>query len=442
MLRHGFAFAQWGEGLSKYTDQRATTVGDYLSDSEDSFLKHSFLFDQSPELNSTVLAGFAAPIALLEPLTATAVLSIGRAHTGIPFHSHQASWLQLLNGSKHWFLLPPAENFAVSGGSASAFLLQSPPAWPSSALADYRASGKKLLECTQAPGEVLWLPAYWWHSTVALQSTVAVGGQAGMQAEVQELKQQLLAIVDGEAAASLDATSTARHNMSASLATLPVVPNQMVKLAMMLFGYANSKGGAARKKGKTKRKTAAVAAGQAGGSNGLDHQARVSGLELLRKASTAAPLQFQLACARIGALWQMNRCQQAVGVLETLLRDLLQLSTGGGAAIISSQDAAVVARIALRPLGVSSDEAAAAAAGELLRGIEAGHQRGGGGRKPRRPPPPRPPHPRATQKAPEMSPTLTGTQTSNRHARRPPPSLLSPPEPHVRFVGVYNMPCR
>jgi len=100
------------------------------------------------------------------------VFSLGEGHAGLPFHSHGAAWLGVVHGRKHWFLYPPG------AFSPSDRAMTSPLAgvkdWTSKV---YPKLAAKPIECTQQPGEVLFVPTAWLHATLNLGETVAVGGQ-------------------------------------------------------------------------------------------------------------------------------------------------------------------------------------------------------------------------------------------------------------------------
>lgn len=101
---------------------------------------------------------------LLEEVHGAPVFSAGRVNTGIGFHRHNEAWLAQLRGRKAWFLLPPS--------SPRPAVL--PPWW----YLDARPHGLRF--CVLEPGEVLFLPANWWHATWNLEEfTVAVGWEGG-----------------------------------------------------------------------------------------------------------------------------------------------------------------------------------------------------------------------------------------------------------------------
>ncbi|CAE8709955.1 unnamed protein product, partial [Polarella glacialis] len=86
---------------------------------------------------------------LLSDVHGKPLFSAGRRHTGIGFHRHNESWLAQLHGRKVWFLVPEG--------------LDRPPALPPWWYLRERPQG--MLTCILEPGEVLFVPGGWWHST-------------------------------------------------------------------------------------------------------------------------------------------------------------------------------------------------------------------------------------------------------------------------------------
>ena len=87
-------------------------------------------------------------------------------------HTHAPSWLYLATGLKLWFLSPyeqappaevqwslPLDSWLQAGSNSSALENWAP------------------LVCMQRPGDVLVLPAFWYHATASLGATLAVGRQ-------------------------------------------------------------------------------------------------------------------------------------------------------------------------------------------------------------------------------------------------------------------------
>eukprot|EP00435_Cladocopium_sp_Y103_P019230 s978_g4.t1 len=104
-------------------------------------------------------------------------------------------------GRKAWFLLPPAA--AQPASRAPWHLLKDPP--------------KELRLCVVEPGEVLFVPEGWWHSTWNLEDQIAVGWEAE---DEEEFSAELAAIVDGDLSRLQKSLLRSR---SASVGALPML---------------------------------------------------------------------------------------------------------------------------------------------------------------------------------------------------------------------------
>jgi hypothetical protein len=99
------------------------------------------------------------------------VMSLMGRSEGVEFFQHVATWLALVEGRKHWMLArpeaeKPEENPTCamnSGGEVSGV---------------YNARSNQVLHCIQEPGEIIYFPDMWWHSTCNLaETTIGIGGQ-------------------------------------------------------------------------------------------------------------------------------------------------------------------------------------------------------------------------------------------------------------------------
>ncbi|CAK9096595.1 Kinase D-interacting substrate of 220 kDa B (Ankyrin repeat-rich membrane-spanning protein B) [Durusdinium trenchii] len=112
-----------------------------------------------------LLDGFAIP-QLLSEIHGSPILSVGRRNTGIGFHRHSAAWLAQLQGRKLWFLLP--------GG-------RRPPERAPWQYLTHRP--KRMICCVAHPGEIILVPAGWWHATWNLDDfSLAAGWEEGNSA--------------------------------------------------------------------------------------------------------------------------------------------------------------------------------------------------------------------------------------------------------------------
>jgi len=97
--------------------------------------------------------------------------------SGINFHQHTNAFNGLLHGRKRWFLYPPRA---------------SPPSYKSGMIEWWQTvyvpklrerhdgglvAGAGLLQCMQERGDLLYVPQFWWHATLALGEGVGVSGQ-------------------------------------------------------------------------------------------------------------------------------------------------------------------------------------------------------------------------------------------------------------------------
>lgn len=137
-----------------------------------------FFFEAAKSDQAPIATGpLAADLGAVEALSALdferQVFSIGGPGGGLPAHKHAAAWLALVVGSKRWSLLGPEEMPHASYGKV---VLQSSARWSDASREALKAAG--MLECTQRAGEVLYLPALWWHATVNVGDVIGVGAQA------------------------------------------------------------------------------------------------------------------------------------------------------------------------------------------------------------------------------------------------------------------------
>ena len=104
-------------------------------------------------------------------------LSIGGDGVGLPLHSHGATWLALLVGSKLWYLYPPHELPARAHATLGVATMR---AWREKRLLEELPAAERPMACTQRPGELLWLPPAWHHATINVGYTIAVGAQSNL----------------------------------------------------------------------------------------------------------------------------------------------------------------------------------------------------------------------------------------------------------------------
>ncbi len=86
----------------------------------------------------------------------------------MPFHTHGAVFAEVLHGAKRWFLTPPGRKPLFSPDETSLRWLHA-----------RKHAGAALapppdFDCTLYPGEVLFIDAQWWHSTLNIGDTVFI----------------------------------------------------------------------------------------------------------------------------------------------------------------------------------------------------------------------------------------------------------------------------
>ena len=145
-------------------------------------------------------------------------ISLGPSRAGLPWHNHDAAWQAVVRGAKLFLLLPPLQSSPTSeadeeemqevGDALGRVLLPHPKdfvmQWSNSTAAAediWRQgqvhSGQKEQEEEEeepvrvlqwvvvTPGDALFIPCNWWHATLNIGETVAVGGQQ-LQGKVVE----------------------------------------------------------------------------------------------------------------------------------------------------------------------------------------------------------------------------------------------------------------
>ncbi|KAJ7331204.1 hypothetical protein OS493_019985 [Desmophyllum pertusum] len=101
----------------------------------------------------------------------SSIFFLGGSGSGVSFHKHADAWNGVIFGRKRWFLYPPQKT--PPGG-----------VWPSFSQLDWINKvypnlplKDKPLECVQEEGEILYLPESYYHGTVNIGDTMAIGIQ-------------------------------------------------------------------------------------------------------------------------------------------------------------------------------------------------------------------------------------------------------------------------
>lgn len=186
--------ARWAGGGNQFGIlARNTAVRDYLAEmgTAEAAGREGLLFDRS--LGRGKYWG-TPPVFEAAGLNDT-VVSVGAAGQGLPFHNHASAWQTVVVGRKAFLLLPPLSK-DTAGGSwlrseawfeevLSTIFLPSTEQFLQRHAADFfrlvPEAKAQLRVVVLGPGETLFVPCNWYHATINLEDTVAVGGQAHME---------------------------------------------------------------------------------------------------------------------------------------------------------------------------------------------------------------------------------------------------------------------
>ena len=185
--------ARWAGGGNQFGIlARSTTVQDYLAEmgTEEAAGREGLLFDRGlGEAHDWAIPPMFARTGLNDT-----VVSVGAAGQGLPFHNHASAWQTVIVGRKVFLLLPP-----LSTNTSESWLRPEP--WfeeilstlflPSSmqflrqhaddAWRMVPEAARALRVVVLGPGDTLFIPCNWYHATINLDDTVAVGGQANIE---------------------------------------------------------------------------------------------------------------------------------------------------------------------------------------------------------------------------------------------------------------------
>lgn len=113
--------------------------------------------------------------------TALRIFAMDGLASGHGMHRHKEAFLASLAGRKLWWAAPPHVESGMAGGRPNFLYKELTPeegGWPCSWLLQEELVPPGVLRCVQGPGEVVLLPAEWWHMTCSLDEfNIAVGGQ-------------------------------------------------------------------------------------------------------------------------------------------------------------------------------------------------------------------------------------------------------------------------
>jgi hypothetical protein len=91
---------------------------------------------------------------------------LGGSGSGVPFHGHGHVFAEVFYGKKRWLLTKPGEDPKYNGDESSLH-------WHLTTYPNLSHEEKaKLYECVCQPGEMLYIPTFWPHSTLNIGQTV------------------------------------------------------------------------------------------------------------------------------------------------------------------------------------------------------------------------------------------------------------------------------
>ena len=120
-------------------------------------------------------ANFPQPPFLKEGGEWFPLVSIGGAGRSIPFHHHDSTMLATIRGSKRWFLAAPN----ATPSEMDRELMAPPSSWSTQQYNFHYT-------CDISRGEALYVPFGWWHATINLEDSIAVGYQKRMRDEAKD----------------------------------------------------------------------------------------------------------------------------------------------------------------------------------------------------------------------------------------------------------------
>ena len=116
----------------------------------------------TPLLLSALKNDYDIPDIFLPMTTFQMGMGVGK-NVGVPPENHPSSWFAMISGIKRWAISPPSK--------------EEPPHVLNRYSKCEIDEDKKNLVCDQKPGEILWLPSWWWHETCGLQTyNIGFGG--------------------------------------------------------------------------------------------------------------------------------------------------------------------------------------------------------------------------------------------------------------------------
>lgn len=124
-----------------------------------------YLFgDADPVVWTPILEPYVMPPTVHERAEVALSFGIGPDASGVQAHVHGAVWAETLHGRKRWILFEPAATPVFDPDARS-------KVWIDDVEQRQRLGA---LDCTLGAGELLWIPANWWHATINYAETVFI----------------------------------------------------------------------------------------------------------------------------------------------------------------------------------------------------------------------------------------------------------------------------
>lgn len=114
-----------------------------------------------------IVAMFGTPKLFQAPSTVSTNFLIGGPESGLPFHKHTKTWQGLSVGRKAWYVVPPGSMSEAMHDATGPYIF---PVRSYHRAMQRLPVGQRPLYCVQHPGEIFYIPDFWWHSTMNLDS--------------------------------------------------------------------------------------------------------------------------------------------------------------------------------------------------------------------------------------------------------------------------------
>ena len=170
-------------GSGKHQTSFSEYVEEMMDDKNDVSSEPMYLFDRH-FFQDTDLADSLQipPFFRIEKGIDESLFFLGASRSGVSFHKHADAWNAILFGHKRWFLYPPTKT--PPGG-----------VWPGYSQMDWLKAvyptledNDKPIECVQEAGEILYLPESYYHETINIGDTLAIGFQKNVaQTPVEQI---------------------------------------------------------------------------------------------------------------------------------------------------------------------------------------------------------------------------------------------------------------